>query len=505
MALTRSLLDPVTRSVVLLATFAAFALPQQAAAQQRKDSVVLGMVLEPAPGLDPTVAPAAAIGEVVHLSVLEGLTKINMDGKITPLLAESWSTDPDGKVYTFKLKKGVKFHDGEAFDASDVKFSFERAKAPGSTNKAKKAVFDNISRIDTPDPSTVIVVLNNADGNFLFRMGENTAVILDPKSAPTTATKPIGTGPFKFDSWAKGSQITLVKNDQYRDAAKVAMKKVTYRFIGDPAAQVAALLAGDIDGMPRYGALESLKQFQSDPRFSVTAGGTEGKTIMTINNKRKPFDDVRVRRALAAALDRKAIIDGAQEGFGVPIGSHMVPSDAGYVDLTGVNPYNPEKAKALLKEAGVTTPLNVTLTLPPPAYARKGGEIIASQLAKIGVIAKIENVEWAQWLSGAFKGNYDLTIVSHTEPLDFDRYADPAYYYGYDSKAYKDLFTAYNSTADAKGRLKLLGDIQRQLATDSVAAYLFQLPQFAVGNKHLKGMWSSSPIFGNDPAALRWD
>ena len=508
MASLRSAVPTVSRAVALALTLAsgvaALSLTDDAVAQARKDSVVLGMVLEPAPGLDPTVAPAAAIGEVVHLSVFEGLTKINMDGKITPLLAESWSTDPDGKLYTFKLRKGVKFHDGEAFDAGDVKFSFERAKAPGSTNKAKKAVFDNISRIDTPDASTVIVVLNNADGNFLFRMGENTAVILDPKSAPTDATKPIGTGPYKFESWAKGSSITLVKNDQYRDAAKVQMKKVTYRFINDAAAQVAALLAGDIDGMPRYGALESLKQFQGDPRFSVTAGGTEGKTIMTINNRKKPFDDVRVRRALAAAIDRKAVIDGAQEGFGVPIGSHMVPSDAGYVDLTSVNPYNPEKAKALLKEAGVTTPLNVTLTLPPPAYARKGGEIIASQLAKIGVVAKIENVEWAQWLSGAFKGNYDLTIVSHTEPLDFDRYADPSYYYGYDSKAYKDLFTAYNSTADAKGRLKLLGDIQRQLATDSVNAYLFQLPQFAVGNKRLKGMWSSSPIAANDLGALAW-
>ena len=182
----------------------------------------------------------------------------------------------------------------------------------------------------------------------------------------------------------------------------------------------------------------------------------------------------------------------------------MVPSDAGYVDLTGMNPYNPEKAKALLKEAGVATPLNVTLTLPPPSYARKSGEIIASQLAKIGVVAKIENVEWAQWLSGTFKGNYDLTVISHVEPLDFDRYGDTSYYYGYDSKAYRDLLTAYNTTTDQKGRLKILGDIQRQLATDSVAAYLFQLPQFAVGNKRLKGMWSSSPIFGNDLAALSW-
>ena len=495
------------RFSLVLASFAALApfMAGDALAQPRKDSVVLAMVLEPAPGLDPTMASAAAIGEVVHLSVLEGLTKIQMDGRVTPLLAESWTVDPDGKVYTFRLRKGVKFHDGEAFDASDVKFTFERAKAAGSTNKLKKAVFDNIARIETPDPQTVILVLEQADGNFLFRMGENPTVILDPKSAATAATRPIGTGPFRFDTWAKGSAITLVRNDAYRDAAGVRMRKVTFRFINDPAAQAAALLAGDVDAMPRFGAYETLPQFRSDARFAVTPGGTEGKTILTINNKRKPFDDVRVRRAVAAALDRKAIIDGAMEGLGTPIGSHMVPSDAGYVDLTGVNPYNLERAKALLKEAGVPLPLNVTLTLPPPAnYARKGGEIIAAQLAKVGIVAKIENVEWAQWLSGAFKGNFDLTVISHVEPLDFDRYGDPTYYYGYDSKPYRDLLAAYNGSTNAQARLKLLGDIQRKLAEDSVNAYLFQLPQVAVSNKRLKGVWSSSPIFANDVAALAW-
>lgn len=493
-----------SRLIAALA-LAALAIAAPASAQPRKDTAILGMTLEPAPGLDPTSASAAAIGEVVHYNVLEGLTKINMDGRITPLLAESWSIDPDGKLYTFKLRRGVRFHDGETFDASDVKFSFERAKADGSTNKAKKQVFDNISRIDTPDEHTVMVVLNNADGNFLFRMGENTAVILDPKSAATTASKPIGTGPFRFETWAKGSAITLLKWDGYRNANAVKIKKVIFRFINDPAAQVAALLAGDIDGMPRFGAPQNLKQFQNDPRFSVAVGGTEGKTIVSINNKKKPFDDVRVRRAIAAAIDRKAIIDGAMEGFGAPIGSHMVPTDAGYVDLTKVNPYNPEKAKALLKEAGVATPLNVTLTLPPPQYARKGGEIIASQLAKVGINAKIENVEWAQWLSGAFKGNFDLTVISHVEPLDFDRYGDPSYYWGYDSKAFKDLLAKYNATTDAKARLAVLGDIQRLLAQDAVNAYLFQLPQFAVSNKRLKGLWSSSPVFANDMAAVRWE
>src|SRR5882757_8628489 len=131
-----------------LALVTVFALPMCAQAQARKDSAVLGIVLEP-PGLDPTTAPAASIGEIVHYSVLEGLTKINMDGTIVPLLAESWVIDPDGKSYTFKLRKGVKFHDGEPFSSADVKFSFDRAKAEGSTNKAKKAVFDNISHVDT--------------------------------------------------------------------------------------------------------------------------------------------------------------------------------------------------------------------------------------------------------------------------------------------------------------------------------------------------------------------
>jgi peptide/nickel transport system substrate-binding protein len=225
---------------------------------------------------------------------------------------------------------------------------------------------------------------------------------------------------------------------------------------------------------------------------------------MTINNKRKPFDDVRVRRALMHAIDRKAFIDGVLEGLAKPIGSHMAPTDAGYVDLTGEYPYNPEKAKALLKEAGVTTPLNVTLTLPPPPYARKGGEVVAAQLAKVGVVAKIENVEWAQWLSGTFKGNFDLTIINHVEPLDYMAYANPEYYFGYDSKTFRDLAAKHAASTNPKDRTKLFGDMQRQITKDSVNAFIFNTAQVAVGKKGLKGMWASSPIFANDLSALQW-
>ncbi len=474
-----------------------------ALAQSNKTQATLAMVLEPT-SLDPTSAPAAAIGEIVHYNILEGLTKVNMDGSVTPLLAESWTMDPDGKSYTFKLRRGVKFHDGEAFDANDVKFSFERAKAEKSTNKAKKAVFDNVSAITVVDPHTVILTLNNADGNFLFRLGENTAVILDPKTADGAATKPVGTGPFTLGEWKKGTSVSLAKWDGYRDAKNVKLKRVTFRFINDPAARVAALLAGDIDGVPRMDAPQAVKQLQADRRFNVVVGSTAGKGIMSINNKKKPFDDVRVRRALMHAIDRKAFIDGVLEGLAKPIGSHFAPTDAGYVDLTGQYPHDIEKAKALLKEAGVATPLNVTITLPPPQYARKGGEVLAAQLAKIGVVAKIENVEWAQWLGGTFKGNFDLTVINHVEPLDYMQYANTAYYWGYDSKAFRDLAAKHASTINPKDRTKLFADLQKTIANDSVNAYIFNPAQVAVSKKGLKGLWSSSPIFANDMASVSW-
>jgi peptide/nickel transport system substrate-binding protein len=500
MTLTRRPFLLLASAAVLVSTLAV----PDAQAQARKDSAVLAMVLEP-PGLDPTVAAAAAIGEVVHLNIFEGLTKITMDGAVLPLLAETWEHSPDGKSYTFLLRQGIKFSDGAPLDASVVKFSFDRAKAEGSTNKAKKGFWDNVSSVTAHDARTVILTLNNADAATPFRLGENTAVILHPNTAATAATQPVGTGPYKLESWRKGSAITLVKNDAYRDAAKVRLKRVSFRFINDPAAQVAALLAGDIDAMPRFGALQALKQFQADRRFTVEIGNTAGKGLLAINNKRKPFDDVRVRRAITHAIDRKAFIDGAQEGLGKPIGSHFTPADLAYVDLTGLYPHDPEKAKALLRDAGVKTPLNVTLTLPPPQYARKGGEIIAAQLAKVGIVAKIENVEWAQWLAGPFKGNFDLTIINHVEPLDYaTAYADPNYYFGYDSPKFRGLVATLGAVSNNRDKGRIWRDIQRQLAEDAVNAWIWNPAQVAVSRRGLKGVWSSSPIFANDLAALSW-
>ncbi|MDB5503015.1 MAG: hypothetical protein JWR89_2917, partial [Tardiphaga sp.] len=484
---------------------ALFLLPHPVSAQGKKDRVVVGMTLEP-PGLDPTAGAAAAIAEVTLYNVYETLTKVKEDGSVAPLLAESWQATPDLKTYTFKLRKGATFQNGEPFNAEAVKFSYERAAAATSTNK-DKSLFQSVAQITAPDGDTVVVNMKNPEPNLPFLLGQASASIVEPKSAPTNATKPVGTGPFVLSAWAKGSSITLTKWPEYRNAAAIKLNRVVIRIISDPSAQVASLLSGDIDVFPRIAAARSLEQFRADPRFTVLIGGSRAKTIVAINNRKKPLDDVRVRRAILAAIDRKAMIEGAVDGFGVPIGSFYTQASLGYIDTTDINPFDIEKAKKLLTEAGVTTPLEVSLKLPPPPYARQGGEVLAAQLAKIGIIAKIENVEWAQWLSSVFTGsyNYDLTIVSHVEPFDLVKYTEDNYYIGYKSDAFNALYKSIIATANEVDRARLLGDAQRMLATDAAAGFMFQPQWITISNKKLKGVWGQVPQFANDFSDWAWE
>ena len=491
------------RRAIRFLLFLGLALAASSGFALAKDSVTVGMVLEP-PGLDPTIAPAAAIGEVTHYNIFEGLTKINEDFSVTPLLAEKWTFSPDLKTLTFTLKPNVKFQDGEAFSSKDVKFSFERFAGKDSTNK-DKGFFASIELIDTPDPLTVVLRFKAPSFEALFHLGMDTAVILDEKSAENEATSPIGTGPYKLASWTKGASITLDKWDGFRDPAAIAIAHATFRFISDSSAATAAMLAGDVDAFPRFPNVQALDQFKNDPRFQVLIGGTEGKTILAMNNKRKPLDELKVRQAIAYAIDRKAIIDGAMNGLGTPIGSHMTPNDPGYVDLTGMYPHDPAKSKELLKEAGVTTPLKLSLILPPPPYARLGGQIIAAELSQVGIQANIQEVEWAQWLSGVYKDhNYDLTIISHVEPLDIGIFANPNYYFQYDSPAFQAIYAKVTSASDLEAYKAALAEAQKKIAGDCVNAFLFQLPNVTVASAKLKGLWKNAPIFVNDLSAMSW-
>ena len=492
------------RTVLATGAIAAVPLstPLSALAQSRKNAVVLGMQLEP-PGLDPTAGAASAIAEIVHYNIFETLTKINADGSVSPLLAEAWEVSPDLKTYTFRLRRGVKFSNGQPFTAAAVKFSFDRAGSDKSTNKDKRT-FANLTT-QVVDDYTVVLLNKDIDPDLLFLLGQATAIIVEPHSADTNATQPVGTGPYQLQAWNKGASVVLTASSSFRSPGSIKIQRATFRFIGDPAAQVAALLAGDVDAFPRV-APRSVPQFKVNPRFQVVVSGSRAKTILAINNARKPLQDVRVRRAIAAAIDRKAVIEGAADGYGAPIGSHYVPSAFGYVNTTNINPYDPDKARRLLAEAGIKTPLTLTMTLPPTPYARQGGEVIAAQLAKVGITAKLQNVEWAQWLANTYGGakNYDLTIISHVEPFDLANFTKPDYYWGYQSAAFNKLFEQIQNAARPADRARLLGDAQRLLAEDSVHAFLYSNQWITVANKNLKGLWKDMPVFVNDLSALHW-
>jgi len=488
-------------SLGLAALLAASVLAAPAFAAPRTD-VNIGLVLEP-PNLDPTMGgAAAAIREVTYQNIYQGLTRIDSRGETQPGLAKSWDISPDGLTYTFHLQTGVKFHDGTPMTADDVKFSLDRARAPDSTT-AQPQLFAAIQSVDVIDPATVKVTLKHPDGDFLYNMGWGDAVIVSPKSAKTDATKPIGTGPFKFVDWVKGDHIDLVKNPDYW-GTPAKLDKVTFKFIADPTAATSALLAGDIDAFPEFPAPESLAQIKADPRFTVLVGSTEGETVMAMNLGHKPLDNILVRKAIAHAIDRKAIIDGAQYGYGTPIGTFFPPSNPAYVDLTSLSNYEPDKSKELLKQAGVSN-LTLTLKLPPPAYARNSGQIIQQELANVGINVKIVNVEWAQWLQDVFTNkDYDLSIVSHVEPNDFGVFARDNYYFNYHSDAYKKIIADLNVTTDPAKRKALKQDAQRQLAKDYAAIFLFELADITVANKDLKGLWENAPIPAVDLTDVYW-
>jgi peptide/nickel transport system substrate-binding protein len=475
----------------------------QALAQ--KKTIVMGMAVEPT-GLDPTIAALVAIGQVTWQNIYQGLVRLDRDGKVQPQLAESWTIAPDGLTYTFKLRANAKFQNGEPFNSGVAKFALDRAKAADSVNPQKR-FYAVITGIETPAPDTLVLKLTEPSGNLLYRLAWPAAVMVEPKSAADNKTTPVGTGPFKLKNWVKGDRVELERDATHWDASKkVALDSITFRFINDPQAQVAALQSGDVDAMAGIGAAELYSKFQNDKRFAAVIGHTELKVVAGMHNGKKPFDDPRVRKALMMAIDRNLLVNAVYSGLGQPIGSHYTPNDPGYIDLTGVYPYDPKKAKALLAEAGHPNGFSFTFKSPQMAYATRSAEVLQAMFAEIGVKMNIVPTEFpAKWVSEVFTGNdFEMTIIAHAEPMDIDIYAREKYYFNYKNPAFTKVNADAERTTDDAERAKLYGDAQKILADDVPALYLFVLPKLGVWNAKLEGLWKNEPIPSNDLTEVRW-
>jgi len=478
--------------------------PANAQTPVRGGSLTVCQPAEP-PGLDPTGNTAAAIDRVVYANIYEGLVKVDSSGNFLPGLANGWEVSADGRVYTFHLRKGVRFHNGEAFDAKVAKWNLERAADPKNGNPHPE-YFDGIEAVEMPDSHTLIVRLKSVDALFIAHLAEGDAVMLPMKGYGEAKSNPIGTGPFRFVKWMRGDRVEMARYEEYWNPFLPYLDRVTFRFISDPAAQVAALKAGDIDVIGYVAAPESAMLLEKDPRFKVYAGTTTGEVIMSTNNRAAPFDNRLVRRAMAHAIDRQAVVELVMFGYGTPIGSHWSPSTPYYKDLTNRFPYDPDKAKALLAEAGYPDGFKATIKLPAIySYSKRAGEVIADMMARVGIDLTIEIVEWGQWIDRIFKKKeYQLTMIGHVEAWDIGIYAKPDYYFQYDSQVFRDAYKKALQAPNEAQKARWFGRCQEIIADDAVNGFLFSAPNLPAMKTDVMGWWENYPTVALDCTAVWW-
>lgn len=474
---------------------------EESAGTERTD-VVVALTGEPA-NLDFTTTAGAAIPQALMANVYEGLVEIDQDGQIQPLLAKSWDISEDRTSYTFKLQPDVKFSNGAPFTAEDVKFSLERVKSDAwvSSLKTKMAVVDTVTVLSDTE---VRVDLTRPSNAWLFDLGTPVGAMFDESGVANLASTAIGTGPFAVAAWNRGESIELEARDDYwGEAAKV--ETATLRYFADAVATTNALRSGDVDVVYNMQAPELLPTFADDNEFQVLEGTSNGEIVLSMNNARAPFNDVRVRQAVMHAVDRQAVLDTAWSGYGTLVGAPVPPTDPYYEDLNGEYPYDPEKARALLAEAGAEN-LDITFTVPTRPYATAVSEIVVSQLAEVGINARIESAEFpAVWLDKVFtRHDYDMSVVLAVESRDvLTMFNNPGYYLGYDNSKIKDAAAAADA-ADEAGYVSGMQEVVRTITDDAAADVLFLFPNIVVAKAGVTGLPANSVTEALDLGSVGW-
>ncbi len=447
-------------------------------------SLAIGLVAEPA-SLDFTTTDGAAIPQALLGNVYNGLVKQDETGKIVPDLATSWTLSPDRKTYTFKLVDNAKFTNGQQFTADDAVFSIDRVKTAWTTSL--KAAMDVVQTAKAVSPTELQVTLSKPSNDWLFRMTTRIGAMFSKTGVDKLATDPVGTGPYKFSEWKRGDSIVLQRNADYW-GAKPYFGQVTLKYFKDPTALNNALLTGTINVIGTVQAPEALSQFTSNDKYQVIEGTTNGEVLLSFNNSRPVFKDVRVRQAIRSAINHKALMDTCWAGRGKLIGSMVPPTDPWYEDLTSVAPYDQAKAKSLLQAAGATG-ATLRLRLPTLPYATSCGQVVKSQLEQAGLKVQIDQLEFpAAWLTSVLKGgDYDMSIIAHVEPRDLRQVFNAKYYTKYDDPTLQQYLAAADAGDDAT-QVAEMKKAARRISEQAAADWLFLLPNLIVADKDIKGL-----------------
>ncbi len=458
-------------------------------------TLTVGATLEPQT-MDPSATPAASVPQALLYNVYETLVKTDPNGDLKPLLAQTWEQSTDRLTYTFHLNPAATFASGKPVTAAAVKTSFDRAKS-STVAPPIQAVMSIVKSVDASSETTVTVNLTRPSNLWLQDISSTAGIVYDPDGLANLAQATAGSGPFRLKQWNRGQSVVLEKSPSYWGTPS-RFDTVTFRYFSDANAMNAAQLAGDIDIISNLQAPDALGQFADPARFTVIEGTTTGEVTMAINNSKSALSDVRVRQAISMAIDKQALLDTVWNGKGVLIGSMAVPTDPWYEDLTGVNPYDPAKAKQLLKEAGQDKGLTLNLRVPTTAYATKSAQFVASALDEVGITVKVDELDFTTWLNEVHNGGkYDLSIVAHVESRDIRRFTDKDYYFHYDNPAFVKAF----NTADQAPEAEFVPNMKiaaRMLADDVAAVWLFDLPNLVVTRAGITGVGQNAPALSFD-------
>ncbi|WP_273793079.1 ABC transporter substrate-binding protein [Brucella anthropi] len=481
-----------------------------ALAQTPPNVLIVGQIAEPQ-SLDPHTVTATNDFRIL-VNIYDGLVRYK-DGtlEVEPALAESWTISDDGKSYTFRLRQGVKFHDGSEFNAEAVKFNFDRmlkedhpfyntGPFPLSFN------FSSIDAVNVLDEHTVELKLKEPFAPFLSNLAYPTGLIVSPEEVKKYGKEfgrhPSGTGPFKFAEWQSGQRVVVERNPDYWDTAP-ALEAVVFRPITDANTRVAEMMAGGLDVMVEVPP-DNLATFKQDANFAVAEQAGPHVWFTILNAKSGPFADKKVRQAANYAVNKQGLVDNVLQGSATAAAGPIPPAFNWVENKTEPYPYDPEKAKALLAEAGASNP-EITF------YVTEGGSgmldpitmgaAIQADLQAVGFKVKIETYEWNTFLgrvNPGLEGKADMAEMAwmtndpDTVPyltLRSDALPDKG---GFNSGYYSnpkvdELLEKARSTTDQAERGKLYGEVQSIVHDDAPWLFVANWKQNAVTTAAVKG------------------
>ena len=453
--------------------------PSSTAKPDADASAVVRLVLEPS-NLDIRQTAGAALDQILIDNVYQGLVGRTAKQDIVPALATDWKISDDGLTYTFTLREGVTFHDGQPLTPQDVVWSLTtRKNTPEGSDSSRLANVQTIAA----DGQTITLTLSAPDSTLLWNLTGRAGLVLKEGDTVDYKTKANGTGPFALGSWRQGDSITFTRNDAYwGDKAKVG--EVVFDYIPDNQAALNAALAGEVDVVTGFDA--NLKdKIEAGGDYELVLGASTDKGTLAFNQTSGPLADKRVRQAIRQAIDHEAFIEAA--GSGKTLYGPIPSLDPGYEDLSKVAPYDPEAAKALLKDAGVKD-LSLTLTI-PNFYSTTIPQILVSDLNEVGITLKVDSVDFPTWLNDVYiNKDYDLSFVLHTEARDFENWANPDYYFTYDNPEVQDLYTQSVAATDPDTAAELLKKAAKIVSEDAAADWLFNGASVVAVGTNITGM-----------------